>query len=272
MNTSEWFHLVGLISALLLGLGFIFGLISVGLSWKLNREQNAEIANTRKETEEAKAEAARANESAAQLIERAQNLEQENIELRTDLENATAEARNKQIELTLEQQKTAAAQKEAAQALMSAQFNLQQIRSLHMPRRLIAGQNREKFLRVLKGKPVASVDILWFADSFILEPKRFAEDIAEALTEAGWLVDKIHGGSLVADSDPLNVKVLSGLKIKVRSLSNIPSSADALFGAFLSSGLVAEFMEDEKLEDGPIRIIVFMIPPNGGRVLRFQQD
>ena len=225
------------------------------------------------------AEAAKANESTARLNERARKLEQENIRLRTDLENAAAEANSKQTKLTREQQKiakeqqkTAEAQKESAQIVRSAQLHLQQMRSLHMPRRLIAGQNREGFLKLLKGRPAAAVDILWFSDGFIPEPKRFAEDIAEALTEAGWTVNKLEGGSLTPDnSNPLNATVPSGLKIKVRNLYKIPPSANALFGAFLESGLVSEFIADEKLEDGPVKLIVFMIPADGGRALRLSK-
>jgi hypothetical protein len=43
MTTTAWFHVVGIISASLLGLGFITGLISVGLSWKANRELQTEL-------------------------------------------------------------------------------------------------------------------------------------------------------------------------------------------------------------------------------------
>src|SRR5215218_1793950 len=43
MTTTAWFHVVGIISASLLGLGFIAGLISVGLSWKANRELQTEL-------------------------------------------------------------------------------------------------------------------------------------------------------------------------------------------------------------------------------------
>jgi hypothetical protein len=43
MNASEWFHLIGLISAAALGVGFVAGLVSVGLSWKVNQDQKLEL-------------------------------------------------------------------------------------------------------------------------------------------------------------------------------------------------------------------------------------
>jgi outer membrane murein-binding lipoprotein Lpp len=43
MSTNAWFHIVGLISAGLLGLGFVAGLVSVGLSWKANGELQTDL-------------------------------------------------------------------------------------------------------------------------------------------------------------------------------------------------------------------------------------
>ena len=57
MDTTKWFHLVGLISAVALGIGFVAALVSVGLSWRINQQQELELANVRKE-------AAQANEKA----------------------------------------------------------------------------------------------------------------------------------------------------------------------------------------------------------------
>ena len=43
MDATKWFHIIGLISAGALGIGFITGLVSVGLSWKINREQESRM-------------------------------------------------------------------------------------------------------------------------------------------------------------------------------------------------------------------------------------
>src|ERR1051325_243757 len=49
MDTAKLFHIVGLISALALGVGFVTGIISVWLSWRITQEQKVEIENLRKE-------------------------------------------------------------------------------------------------------------------------------------------------------------------------------------------------------------------------------
>jgi hypothetical protein len=240
-------------------------------------EAGERAAHANEEAGKANVEAARANESAGKANERAQRLEQENITLRTDLENATAEARRRQTELTVEQQrmakeqqKTAEAQKQAAQTLLSAQVNLQQVRSFLTPRRLIAGQNREKFLQALKDKPVVPIDILWAGDLFIGEPRQFAEDIADALREAGWTEIKVHGGFVVPDdTGPFNVRLPGGLRIVVKSLDDIPPSTEALSSALFASDFVVDFIPNEKLEGDVIRLMVLMIPADGGRVLHF---
>src|SRR5438874_43134 len=51
MDSTKLFHIVGLISALALGVGFIAGLISVGLSWRINKEQKLELEKVRSDAE-----------------------------------------------------------------------------------------------------------------------------------------------------------------------------------------------------------------------------
>ena len=84
MSTSGWFHIVGLISAFALGAGFIAALVSVGLSWKLNRElqtdlvklqtdlTNAQIAlgTVEKELAEARTKQAEAEKQLLEIKER----------------------------------------------------------------------------------------------------------------------------------------------------------------------------------------------------------
>jgi hypothetical protein len=49
MDTTKLFHIIGLISALALGVGFVTGVISVWLSWRITQEQKVEIEGLRKE-------------------------------------------------------------------------------------------------------------------------------------------------------------------------------------------------------------------------------
>jgi len=236
------------------------------------REHEKQVSDENIAKANAVAETAKA--AAAQANERTQNLEQENIKPHTDLENATAESRQKQTELTLEQQKmakeqqkTASAQKDAAQTLLSAQFNLQQMRSLLTPRRLISGRNRERFMDVLKGKPVATIEIIWQGDLFIGEPRQFAEDIAEALKEAGWTISKIQGVLIASDPDPLDVKEVAGLKIVVRNVNELPPGAQAIGEALFSNGFVLDYIVNKTYAPDAVTLMVLMIPTNGGYVL-----
>jgi hypothetical protein len=78
MTTNAWFHLVGLISAGLLGLGFVAGLVSVGLSWKANgelqtdlRRMDAQNLALEKELTQEKKEIASVNAQASEANRRA---------------------------------------------------------------------------------------------------------------------------------------------------------------------------------------------------------
>jgi outer membrane murein-binding lipoprotein Lpp len=78
MTTNAWFHVVGLISAGLLGLGFVAGLVSVGLSWKANgelqtdlRRMDAQNLALEKELTQEKKEIASVNAQAAEANRRA---------------------------------------------------------------------------------------------------------------------------------------------------------------------------------------------------------
>lgn len=46
-DPTKLFHIVGLISALALGVGFVTGLVSVGLSWRINEQQRHELEKLR---------------------------------------------------------------------------------------------------------------------------------------------------------------------------------------------------------------------------------
>jgi hypothetical protein len=246
------------------------------------KDKDVHIADADEKAAEARATAAKAGEGAAKANERAQNLEQENIKLRTDLENATAESRSKQTELTREQQvltreqqRTAEEQGKAAESIWSALWELSKVRSLQTPRRLVKGQNREEFIEGLKvlDNPKGTVEIIWAGDSFIGEPRTFAEDIADALREGEWIVAKVQGVSVVIGSEEIRntekINEATGIKIAVRDPNNPPPAARALEWAFLQSGFVADFVQNKKPEDEVIRLRIWQMPPSGGRVLRF---
>lgn len=106
----------------------------------------------------------------------------ENLQLRTDLENATATARSKQAELEVEQQKTAKAQEEAAKAQTVLAQSLTRFarRSGHR----IADFG--KLVDAFKDKPKKTLEIRYKADD--TEAENFSHDIDRAFQHIGWTV------------------------------------------------------------------------------------
>jgi len=292
-DPTKLFYIVGLISALALGVGFVTGLVSVGLSWRINEQQKHELEKLRtdaqRDVENARTEAkertdketarvesaanvkiAEAMKEAGQANERAEETAQENIKLRIDLENATAESRTKQAELAREQQnlakeqqKTALAQTKAAEAMQQARGYLSQVRSFLTPRTLSSDLDRLEFSLGLKIQPPGAIDIIWAADFFIGEPEHFAKEVAEALKKGGWTINKLEGVLVVGEGAE------GGLKIVVRDLGKIPPRAIALSDAFGRSGFVVDFIANDKLADDEVRLMVLRIQPEGGKALRF---
>ena len=289
----QWVSIIFIAGTVFAGAGAIFTgrIMSRGQAKELafaNAEAakaNAGVAKAQEETAEANRRAGVANESAAKANERAAVLEKQAADARKEVAALTVQAEQARNEstklrtdltsaetrLTLEQQKTATALKDAAQTLVSAQFSSQQMRSLATPRRLVRGRNREAFVASLKGKPPSTVDILWFNDFFIHEPTSCAEDIGDALREVGWTVN-VHGALLATSSDPFNVTIPSGLKIPVENPDKPSSPAADLYLALLQADLVADFVPSHKPDGDTVQLIVFMIPLDGGRVMHFVEE
>jgi hypothetical protein len=70
MDATKWFHLVGLISAVALGIGFVAALVSVGLSWRINQGQEREVEQIRGAVAEQQERAAIAERKLLELQER----------------------------------------------------------------------------------------------------------------------------------------------------------------------------------------------------------
>ena len=97
------------------------------------------------------------SERAAHAEERAATVEAGNIQLRTDLKVATAESDKRQTDLEKEQQKTAHAQKEAAEAQLALQKYIDDVAKHQRPRLL----DFKKFVADLTGKSKGSVTLLY---------------------------------------------------------------------------------------------------------------
>ena len=114
---------------------------------------------------------------------RADALDQANVKLRTDLESATAESNRRQAELEKEQQKTARAQKEAAES----QLKLNQWMAGKVTGRM-AIFNAELF-KPLGNLPKASVEV-WYKENDG-EAFMYAQTIIQELRGIGWNVPEM---------------------------------------------------------------------------------
>ncbi len=72
IDSVTWFHVVGFISAVLLFFGFIAGIVGVGLSWKINRAQTAELARISARIEEETRKLEEAEKRVESLVKRLQ--------------------------------------------------------------------------------------------------------------------------------------------------------------------------------------------------------
>lgn len=111
--------------------------------------------------------------------ERTAKVESDNLQLKTELERATAESRSKQAELEREQQKTAEIQKESAES----QLALRQSMNRAFQRTGNRTLDPFAFHAALKGKPTGHVTVLANIDGG--EPHQFAWQIWNALNRKG---------------------------------------------------------------------------------------
>lgn len=162
MDATKWLAIVGVVSALTLGVGFVTGLISVGLGWKVNRAQKVEMA--------------RANESAADAKLKAERLEGDNLALRSQvatLETQASDAKKdvaglqkaaSDAQTALAEQRGKTAQLEKAAADAKRELSEQQERTADLERVAAVQQIRaaeaEKALEELKRR--AEPREFWF--------------------------------------------------------------------------------------------------------------
>ena len=103
--------------------------------------------------------------------ERASQNEKDAAQLRTDLEKAKGETKAAEAKLEGEQQKTARAQKEAADAQLALKKYVEEVARRERPRQL----DGKKFVKSLQGKPQARIVLLY--DPGNSEAWHFARDI-----------------------------------------------------------------------------------------------
>jgi len=140
--------------------------------------------------------AAEANEQAGKANQRATENETASLKLRVDLETESATSRTRQTELALQQQKTADAQRSAAQAQLALQKYVSAIANGTGRR----GINDQLFLSHLRNTPPGRVQVYYIEGS--PETYLFAGSIQSMFRSARWTVES---------PDPLPINTLVGL-------------------------------------------------------------
>ena len=181
--------------------------------------------------------------------DRANNLDQANLKLRTDLEkeigkvaglqtdaaNAKAAQQRVETDLAKQQEKTA-----------NAERSLLQLQRRIEPRRISAEQ-RLRLIGILTPGPKGKVSIdCVLGDG---EGQTFANDVDEVLKASGWETDGVNQ-VVYSGGNPV------GFGIIVRSAIIAPPYAAHLQQAFFSIGLPMGGIENPKLADGKVQILV----------------
>jgi hypothetical protein len=202
----------------------------------------------------------------AELNRQANTLEQANIQTRTDLENATAASLAKETELEKQQQKTAIAQKEAAQAQLELRKKTDaRWRKLNL--RGAKGTSDE-----LVGKPVSQFEILYPAEDE--EAFTCAEMIRTMLLAHGWTLsdfrtlresDALEGKNNIPNA-PLAVRAGAWFGMSLNTKTGIPvppwehvndSAGAALMMALCcGQGIGGQGITDPRLPDNTVRIVI----------------
>ncbi|MGA9388956.1 MAG: hypothetical protein WBV69_00790 [Candidatus Sulfotelmatobacter sp.] len=203
-----------------------------------------------------------ANERAGLANERAGKLESANLSLRTDLEHATAESRQKQTELEVEQRKTAEAQKAAA----DAQRQLNEFLIAHTLARQFRGNLRE----TLKSFPPGSIEVWYRAED--PEAWRFSLDILQVTAAAKWkTINSIPVEPKRFDGKDLQIAGCIVFNKDVEGFFPFPPTDPAIVVKFLEAGgrkvdprlaiLIVGigtgmFKKDPSLDEGVFRVVI----------------
>jgi hypothetical protein len=206
------------------------------------------------------------DQKVAELNRQAKTLEQANIQIRTDLQNATAASLAKATELEKEQQKTARAQKEAAEAqLQLSKKTNARWRNLNLG----GGKGTSD---ELAGKPVSQFEILYPAEDE--EAFTCAEMMRTMLVAHGWTLsdfrtlretDALEGKDNIPNA-PLAVRAGAWFGMSVNTKTGIPvppwehvndSAGAALMMALCcGQGIGGQGITDPRLPENLVRIVI----------------
>lgn len=198
----------------------------------INRRQEIRLHQFDRDLTDAKTELGKQQERAA-------SLESSNIELRTDLEKAEAEAAKAQLEL---------------------RRYIDHVDRKAGPRRL----DREKFLEQLKNKPTGMAFVRYKPDD--MEAYQFATMISSLLETTGWNIlgpqpfggkNARHGG--VPFEVTYGGAFGSGVTIKCKNPRDEGTSVKALIDALMCGEATIggfEVLEDPTLKDDEVHVII----------------
>ena len=214
-------------------------------------QANENIAGAHVQIEEAKKDAAVANQQAKQAVNatleakiKQGELRKENLKLNMRLNEAIAEADARQTELTEAQRKQAETEQKLTISAAQTKFGLEGVKRVQSPRTLTAGQ-RVALISYLGGGTKGEVDVFCVLGD--AESKAFASEIDAALTSAGW---KTNGVSQ-AVFGPNNPK---GIVIAVHSEEAVPPSIFALLNALRSVGLSPQVTKNITVPENSIQM------------------
>ena len=200
----------------------------------------------------AKSSLAIQQERAANADERASRIEAGNLQLRTDLENATTESRSKQTELEMEQRKTAEAQERAAVAQLELKKYFNFIATAQGPR----STPSDLFVSILRKAPPGKIEVMYLGG--VPETFLFANSILGLLRQAGWQA----ASEPSATASMVGIGGGTGLTeiivvMKHPERSETPSTSEgALWAALLTLKRGAGQRNDESLPEDTFKLYI----------------
>jgi hypothetical protein len=201
---------------------------------------------------DADARIAEASRDAAQANERTKALENANLILRKDLDEAARKVASAQRDAA-EAQK-AAAEAIARQKKVETELARQQERAARaeielakLRPRSLSIQQRGLLLQALKASHKGPVEVF----CLISDPdgEQYAAQIKEALLESGWPATGVTMARLIPGPPP-------GLSIAVRDRESLPPHARSLLHALATAGLRTNLDEEPDVPAGVVRVIV----------------
>jgi hypothetical protein len=274
MDATSWFHLVGLISAVALGIGFVAALVSVGLSWRINENQKGELVKlshdkdvqiekvrTDSETETKRIESEskeRIDEARRESEEKIATLTAEAEQAKTERAEAdkqiaiakadAAKADERSAKSSVEVAKLQIVVAKAEQKRAEAEKALLELQQQVKPRHFTAEQRR-LFISMLKNAPKVPVDIACSND----EACGYAKELDDVLRQAGYSDVGGGAGAVLSLLEPF-----IGIQLMQRHPGDFIPALQALFDAFSAIGVNTHPVWDRNgaLPENQVRIVI----------------